>query len=1238
MILPWRKRSKAGSDNSHVSLTSLSRHFDNEGMVIEESEANNVLPAEAAGLLVQLEDEGLASIIGATYRIDWGQLYRLLDHNDYFDDLYLLDIPAVGEVFPRLISRGSLTDPDFVIAIDGWFGPQRQRLNSSPLRGAILNLDGSPTLLSENVWQLVKLVRQFGLRNADDRNDRYQRSAWGEIRAMAIKAGAMLDDFLFRTVVLAPSRLQFSLRRGHGGVVEVEPNFNGAPKNWLTAFDNSEHVLDRYDLPTADGIVQVITSDPIKNVLGQIKAMPGRRVAGTKAEAFLLNPIAALGVDASDIIDSDQFELEKENAGIVFDHFSTWYEMSGNGNLSAGLHITTATSAGISSSKVELSHEQAIEFSELVDARIARDLQLLVWRDYEFELNGDSALECQKLLNAFNRLADNLIQVRYEDIHDLASYSARVAEIGIEQPIYSPYIAKKSDDEGWFPENILPVISWIPSGEDTPIGVVATPDLQEKIRLALANAVAEGHSAIEIPGLPEPMPVNEAKALMQTFGEVISQPPTVSKPSASVPLERQPKIGLILKANIEHVDYAEARRSLLSSDGTEKPILPISLRQDVALKDHQKSGVAWMQKLFTYAPHECRGAVLADDMGLGKTLQLLCFIAAAREANPDLPPALVVAPLSLLENWKEEVERFFLPGSFRLLTAYGSNLTDLRVPQSIIDEQLRKEGLVRFLKPDWRDGADIVLTTYETLRDMEFSFAREKWSVMVCDEAQKIKNPAAKVTKAAKKQQTMFRIACTGTPVENSLVDLWCLFDFVQPGLLGALNDFGRDYRRPIETDSHDEREKVEELRELVSPQILRRMKADVAKDLKAKIVDRNCLSLPLSDHQRLLYSNAVELYHRRNDPDALSPFANQLGLLHYLRLVCTDPQRPGLETFVPEALASYRKKAPKLDWLMRAIEHIQELDEKAIVFCEFKNIQRMLRHYIQVAFGIAPDIINGDTSASAESLNSRQKRIKAFQQKPGFGIIILSPVAVGFGVNIQAANHVIHYTRTWNPAKEDQATDRAYRIGQTRDVHVYYPIIRAEDFKTFDVKLDELLSRKRSLAGDMLNGAGDIGARDFDLGELTPMGSGTFGNELVTMDDVFRMNPIVFECFAAALWSAQGWRMVTRTQRKSDGGVDVVARNEKRGVLIQCKSTGSDRLLNWSAIQEIVTGHAIYKRLHPNIDFELICITNGQFNNYAKEQAMVIGVQLIEKDDIETIIMKNKIRLSDIDKFSFDA
>jgi hypothetical protein len=1235
-VWKWRK---SVTEPAVEPQSVLTRRFDDRGMVIEEATSGQGLPQEATALLVQLEDEGLAYAEETYFRLDWAHIHRLIAHKDYRADLALLAMPTVGGVVPQLISRGSLIDPNFAIAITDWVDTHGLRVDASSRCGALIEHLGQPQLLAEPVWQLFNLVQQFSRREPENRNERFHRQAWGEIRAVALRAGARLDDFLYRTVVLAPDRLQFNLRKGAAGVVEVEPEFEGVPPGWLEAFDRSRQVLDRYDLPTAEGIIQVIPADQVKTVLAQIKAMPGRRISGAKAEAFLVNPIAALGPDAERVIDPEAFEIAKENAGIVHERFAAWTDHRSDGTPCAGLQITTATTAGIDSHRIELSCDEALEFVDIVRSRQAAAMQLCAWRDYEFELDGDSDLACEALLAAYQTASeDNAPLVRYADVHDLAGYSERIAEIGIEKPVYSPFIIRKSDEEGWVPQDILPVISWTPPGTDVPQAVIATPIMQREMRDQVALAQAEGRTAIEMLGLPAPMAVDEAIAILDTFKNIREQEPASPRPNDPVPAETangpRIKIGLVLKSNINAVDYTEERRAALAVDGAHPPALPRSLRPDISLKDHQQVGIAWMQHMFAHAPHDCRGVVLADDMGLGKTLQLLCFIAAAREAEPHLPPALVVAPVSLLENWKKEVEHFFQPGALRVLTAYGDRLADFRVPQSAIDEQLRSEGLARFLKRDWCANADIVLTTYETLRDMEFSFARERWSIMVCDEAQKIKNPGARVTSAAKKQQTRFRIACTGTPVENSLVDLWCLYDFIQPGLLGSLDAFGKTYRRPIETETDEERRAVEELRAIVAPQILRRMKADVAHDLKAKIINQDCQNLSLSEHQRTLYANAIDLYRRRNEPNSTSPFANQLGLLHYMRLVCTDPQRPGFDAFVPDVLADYRAKAPKLDWLIQALAAIRNADEKAIIFCEFKNIQRLLRHYIQVAFGIAADIINGDTSASAEHVNSRQKRIDAFQQSPGFGVIILSPVAVGFGVNIQAANHVIHYTRTWNPAKEDQATDRAYRIGQQRDVHVYYPIVRADDFKTFDVRLDELLSRKRALAGDMLNGAGDVSAGEFELDDLSPAEAGAFADTQIKFEDVLRMNPLMFEGFAAALWAAQGWSTVSRTQRSADRGVDVLARTGNRGVLIQCKSTSSDRALNWAAVQEITTGAALYQRIHPSVEFELICFTNGGFNAYAHEQAAIIGVKLIERDEISKLMIDYPLRFSDIELF----
>jgi SNF2 family DNA or RNA helicase len=193
---------------------------------------------------------------------------------------------------------------------------------------------------------------------------------------------------------------------------------------------------------------------------------------------------------------------------------------------------------------------------------------------------------------------------------------------------------------------------------------------------------------------------------------------------------------------------------------------------------------------------------------------------------------LVVAPVALLENWRSEIEKFFEPGALPTLTLYGSTIKGLRVHESEVAASLAEHGITKILRKGWVGDAKVVLTTYETLRDLEFTLAAQDWSIMVCDEAQKIKNPSAMVTRSAKKQKVRFRVACTGTPVENTLLDLWCRFDFIQPGLLGALNQFSRIYKQPIEAKTYAQRQKVAELRRLIEPQTLRRTKLGVAKDI----------------------------------------------------------------------------------------------------------------------------------------------------------------------------------------------------------------------------------------------------------------------------------------------------------------------------------------------------------------------------------------------------------------------
>jgi Holliday junction resolvase len=1230
------KTAPAGIWRRQLSEQGVAIHRDGEGAQL----VGEMLSA----YLAQLIDDGFASPQpNDEVSISWASVYEALRSPGYGELAEALGLPPFTSSKPVLQSRNSLTDDAFSIAVSDWHSSDW--VGEQPrVVGAMLVREEQTELMRPEQWALFSAVVAFARRTPDLRNEKMHRQEWGRIRSLALNAGARLDDFLHRSVVLTPERLDIGLRKSapiaDDSVIEIEPTFAGAPPDWLERFDRSRDVLDRYDIVTPEGIVQVLITPQVKTVLQEVKRLPLRRVAGSRAQAFILNPYATLGPDAKEVINEAQFEEARDRAGLQYERFVPVIERDATGYPErVGLLIESASVTGPSTSETEwLNDKELAKFVARLEAALAKRFHLLGWNGYDLELQGETPNHLAQLQAALDQRGMPASMVSYAQVHNLSGYSPRIEGIGVEKPYYSPYIAKKKDDERWFPENVLPLIVYTPEGESEPVAVPATKDVLDKLREAVAKAEAAGQDTIEVPWLPTPIPVGEAKGIVSTFDEVLEDSNGPERNLAGRKETPGPKTTLILRSNIQAVDYEERRREALLVLPSE-PEIPASLNADFNLLPHQRQGLAWLQHLYrSRETLQVRGAALADDMGLGKTFQLLAFMAWLCENNPDVAPMLVVAPVSLLENWKEEAAKFIRPGVLPILTAYGASLTELRVRREDIDARLRTEdGLVRFLKPGWIGKNKVILTTYETLRDLEFSFAAERWSVMVCDEAQRIKNPAAMVTRAAKKQNVGFKVACTGTPVENTLADLWCLFDFVQPGLLGALNDFGLRYRKPIEAKNAEQRARVEELRTRISPQILRRTKAEVAKDLPLKVVVDDCRYLPLSTAQRNLYAKAIEDFKKRNDPAATVPFKNHLGLLQYLRLVCTDPRRHGLASFKPEPLAEYRTKAPKLDWLLEQLQCIRSKGEKAIVFCEFRNIQRLLQHYIDQSFQVRADIINGDTSAASNHTANRQKRIKAFQEQPGFGVIILSPVAVGFGVNIQAANHVIHYTRTWNPAKEDQATDRAYRIGQKKDVYVYCPVVVADDFSTFDVKLDQMLAKKRELASDMLNGSGDLSPGDFNIADVIPGGNADAFQERIDLDLALRMEWRHFEGLAAALWSRQGFEFCYCTPGTNDQGVDVVAISGDQGVLIQTKTSSNEGTkLGWETVKDVVGGEAFYRRRHPNVHFKKVGITNQFFNAQAHAQAELNGVLLVDQSMLGDLLTQHTVTMLELERLLY--
>jgi SNF2 family DNA or RNA helicase len=363
--------------------------------------------------------------------------------------------------------------------------------------------------------------------------------------------------------------------------------------------------------------------------------------------------------------------------------------------------------------------------------------------------------------------------------------------------------------------------------------------------------------------------------------------------------------------------------------------------------------------------------------------------------------------------------------------------------------------------------SDWVLTTYETLRDYQHSFARVAWTVLVFDEAQRIKNPHAGVTNAARSMNARFRIALTGTPIENRLSDLWSIVDgVVHPGYLGSLADFEQEYggkvRKSDDGTRASEHARAVELESalkqstLGGPLMKRRMKKDHLDGLPSKI--ERLRSVPMPSRQADLYESIVAEAKKGTPGNAF------LRILQRLREVSLHPAMED-GRLEDEAFVS---QSARLHEAIRTLDEIARKGERALVFTEYRRMQGVLVELLQRRYRLKrpPMIINGDVAGT-----ERQKRVDDFQGESGFGVMVLSPKAGGVGLTLTSANHVIHLSRWWNPAVEDQSTDRVYRIGQVRPVEVHLPIAVHPKFgdSSFDVQLHRLLERKRALSQSAL-------------------------------------------------------------------------------------------------------------------------------------------------------------------------
>jgi SNF2 family DNA or RNA helicase len=509
-------------------------------------------------------------------------------------------------------------------------------------------------------------------------------------------------------------------------------------------------------------------------------------------------------------------------------------------------------------------------------------------------------------------------------------------------------------------------------------------------------------------------------------------------------------------------------------------VAPQALSPSTQLFKHQQDGVAWLQRCAGIDGRT--GVLLADDMGLGKTLQLLTFLAWCIESGkfpelsgtePPFRPILIVAPLILLENgtWEEEIQRRFSSKGnvfWPVLSLYGPTLRAFRRRGLSGSEALLGEPA---LDLDRIRQHRVVITNYEALRDYEFSFAFHPggaplWSVVVADEAQECKTPNSRTSLAFKKLQPKFRIACTGTPVENRLLDLWNLFDALQPGLLGSARDFARDVEAPAIGGSSLANLRTTLQYQRPNAYLLRRAKAEV-------------LTLPPKFEEELRVAMSPEeiVAHRRlaAGMDRTDKPLKKVDLLHQFARLSQHPLLLGNsgDGFSVEEL---KRSSSKLRAVLEVLQRVKASGEKALVFARHLDVQRMLARVLSAEFQSPVRVVNGETPRSPglrdTAVRSRKQIIEHFSKTPGFQVLILSPFVAGVGLTITEANHVIHYGRWWNPAVESQATDRVYRIGQERPVHVHLPILydpSGQVSVSFDELLNRLLQGKKTLSNRML-------------------------------------------------------------------------------------------------------------------------------------------------------------------------
>lgn len=727
--------------------------------------------------------------------------------------------------------------------------------------------------------------------------------------------------------------------------------------------------------------------------------------------------------------------------------------------------------------------------------------------------------------------------------------------------------------------------------------------------------------------------------VVQELDRGLEQVPRIKAPV------KAPRTGVLIYDHLEKIEYSEGAPEQ-GANFQSSFIRPTALLPEVVLKEHQIEGISWLQQAFQRT--SVKGVLLADDMGLGKTLQVLTFLAWVIEHplkdtlgcdSGPYNPILVVAPLILLDEagWGAEIARFFKSSHFmQYQILHGRELSRLRREkgtEAVLSRPLLDIDAIRKNR--------LVIANYETVANFSLTFATIPWSIVVADEAHTFKDPNTRIAYTLKALRADFRLALTGTPIQNRLLDLWNLVDFLQPGpLLGSAREFETQYER--RSAGEDEvKAATAQLRERLrinrhDALLLRRTKGEHLSGLSQK--HELVIHCPLTEEQRRLHVSFIQ------QAQASQGIGSAFSLLSSLNKLCQHPVllNGGMVSDNPATLVT---ASNKVHAVIDKLWEIRRRQEKALIFAWFRDAQEILKRVIENEFGLDVHIVNGQTRGTgSQMLTARTRMIKEFEEKPGFNVLILSPEVAGVGLTIVKANHVLHYGRWWNPAVEDQATDRVYRIGQERDVEVCYFVATDPSgrFKTFDEHLHSLITRKRRNAENFLAPQADAETLQSELLHEVREEAGVGGEAvdvpaIVTPQAVSALSPMEFEALVAAMLEAEGYTAVL-TPRSNDRGIDVVGVGAAEVFFVQCKHAQDGRAFDRNAIDEVTNGETYYTpHLLPHKLLgrrpRLMVAANGEADSRTCQDADQRGVHLVTGHSLFKRLEKAKVTRPMLDR-----